>query len=117
MESMTRKPTSTLKRTLIRRSGLGLRFLAQGYVEDSDLLGRRSFGIREYWEIYLCMLVEQFLSLGSLVNVFLEKCVRHRQVKRYHGNHDFDFLHSCACVRLPNITMQVQFPFPKQIYF
>lgn len=59
------------------------------------------------------MPVEQFLSLGSLVSVFLEKCVRHRQVESYHGNHDFDFLSSCACVRMPKIIMQVQFPSPK----
>ena len=79
-------------------------------------LPRASYNRGIHWEIYLCVAVEQFLSLGSLLNVFLEKCVGHRQVKHYHGNRDFDFL---ACVPVPTypVTKQVQLPSLQQIYF
>ena len=68
-------------------------------------------------EASLCVPVEQFLSLGSLLNVFLEKCVQHRQVKRYHGNRDFDFVLMGLRSHAYGVTMQVQLPSPKQIYF
>lgn len=84
--------------------------------QDMSSLSGAGYNRGIHWEIYLCVAVEQFLSLGSLLNVFLGKCVRHRQVKHYHGNRDSDFL---ACVPVPTypVTKQVQLPSLQQIYF
>ena len=75
--------------------------ISEVWTQDMSSLPRAGYNRGIHWEIYLRAAVEQFLSLGSLLNVFLKKCVRHRQVKHYHGNRDFDFLACVPVVYLP----------------
>jgi hypothetical protein len=105
------------KRHRVRGQDLDFIFLPSHSEEQMDLLEEDLLKDERIGKSTFGMPVEQFLSLGSLANVFLEKCVQPRQVRSYHGNRDFDFLSSCACVRMPNIIMQVQFPSPNSIHF